>query len=123
MSPQDFGRATEARFLMDAHRDGLIVSRPFADAPSYDCIVDNGKRLFRVQIKGARATVLRNRPTYVLNINRIGRKRVKFDVLAAWLEGESRWVFLPAAVSRRRQIYITPTGRNARRGWEVFRRR
>jgi hypothetical protein len=118
----DFGRATEARFTLDAFLHGLLVSRPEADNPGYDRIVDNGKRLFRVQVKGATRNPYGNK-NYVVNINRAGRKLPNFDEVAVWLDGESRWVFLPSRVRRLMQVQIAPSGKHTRRGWEVLTRR
>ncbi len=121
MTSGDFGRATEARFTLDASLHGFLVSRPEGDAPGYDRIVDNGKRLFRVQVKGVTRSPY-GKSGYAVNINRHGRKRPIFDEVAVWLDGESRWVFLPARVRNMKMVRIFPSGRHARRGWEVFAR-
>lgn len=118
----DFGRATEARFTLDASLHGLLVSRPEGDAPGYDRIVDNGKRLFRVQVKGVTRS-LYGKKSYSVNINRHGRKPPTFDEVAVWLDGEARWVFLPARVRRMKMVRIAPSGKHSRRGWDVFARR
>jgi hypothetical protein len=127
MTPQDFGRATEARFLFDAQRRGLLVSRPFDTAPGYDAIVDTGSRLFRVQIKGARSAqgadaARRSRfPVYRINVNRRDRRQPNFDVIAVWLDEDARWIFLPRSIRSKRAVYIFTYGHYGRRGWEIFR--
>lgn len=55
MTIADFGRATEARFVFAAMQRGLLAFSPPSSLPSYDVIVDNGLRLFKVQVKGANA--------------------------------------------------------------------
>jgi hypothetical protein len=123
MNRQDLGRATEARFLVDAHRNGFIVSRPFDSVPSYDAILDNGRRLYRVQIKGARSEYRTQKGTsYRINTNRHGVRGPRFDVCAVWLESDGKWVFLPSHVSRRKMVRVTPNGKHSHRGWEIFRR-
>jgi hypothetical protein len=121
MNRQDFGRATEARFLLDGHRNGYIVSRPFDSVPGYDAILDNGKRLFRVQVKGARVSTARS--VYRINTNRHRCRGPKFDYVAVWLDNDSRWIFLPGSVRSKHMVTITAHGKHSHRSWEVFRRR
>ena len=104
---------------------GLCVSRPFDSLPFYDAIVDNGSRLFRVQIKGARPTTRSKKSgatQYRVNTNRNGVRRMKFDVAAVWLAADGRWVFLPGRLAKKKLVNLTPNGRYSRRGWEVFSR-
>lgn len=113
------GRATEARFLADAQARGLLVSRPFTEAPGYDAVVDNGRRLIRVQIKGCTPNqdgVCR------INVNRnFGRSPAPhFDVLAVWMTTVGRWFFLPKKVRHTRKVNLRADGCYARRGWEAL---
>lgn len=126
MTGNDFGRATEARFLVDAHIHGLLVSRPFAELAGYDCVVDTGSRLFRVQIKGARPFRRRLRsgnfrsPQHSFTF----KESRSFDIFAGWIDGEGSWLFLPATRCRSRQILVA-TSSPCRRGiddWDIFRR-
>ncbi len=126
MTRADLGRAAEARFLLDAHERGLLVSRPFDSLPSYDCIVDNGSRLFRVQVKGSRPSISLSRSgtnVYRINVDRDRTRRIRFDVAAVWLSADARWVFLPSKVARKCAVNLRANGRYSRRGWEVFSRR
>ena len=114
-----FGRSTQARFLLDAHLHGLEVSIPFDSLPGYDMVVDNGRRLWRVQVKGA---TIGCGGDYVINIRRHGRKSLpNFDVVAVWMTREGRWAFLPRWVRKRIMMRLTATGKFSRRGWEIFR--
>lgn len=47
---QEKGNASEIEFIFKAIRKGLRVSRPMF-VEKYDCIVDNGKNVYKVQIK------------------------------------------------------------------------
>lgn len=63
------GDVAEARFLHEALKRGYSVSDPFGDDDPYDFIIDNGKKLFKIQVKStttsrkdAFKTGLRNPP-------------------------------------------------------------
>jgi hypothetical protein len=119
----EFGRATEARFLHDALQRGLRVCCPFASGPGYDVVVDNGRQLLKVQVKGANPAYTKGsaRPTYRVALWSHGRPgRPKFDRCAVYLAGENRWVFFDATVARRRTFLITVGGKHDRTGWEIF---
>lgn len=117
----DFGRATEARFLLDAHRHGLIVSRPFDSARGYDAVVDNGRRLFRVQIKGAHLSDDSDGgASYHISSNPYRSRRIKFDIMAVWLDDHTRWLFLPSEYRRRTTVKLSPYGKHSHRNWDVF---
>lgn len=47
------GDVGEAAFLLEALSRGFVVSKPFGSAVGYDFILDNGKSLFKVQVKAA----------------------------------------------------------------------
>lgn len=119
MTTSQYGRTTQARFLLDAHLHGLDVSIPFDSLPGYDVIVDNGRKLWRVQVKGS--TIGRD-GRYSINIRKPGRARLPhFDVCAVWLARENRWVFLPRSIRTRVMIRLTPFGKFGGIGWEIFR--
>lgn len=129
LSRIEFGRAIEARFAFEALRRGLIISQPSGNNPSYDVVVDNGKRLFKVQVKGVHAVTGKE---FGFGHNRLyrallwgtGRKRPpRFDVCAVYLADEDQWVFFGARYRLRRCLVITTEGKNMRVGWEIFRPR
>ena len=45
------GCLAEYKFFVTCMELGLQVSKPILDASVYDCIIDNGKRLIKVQVK------------------------------------------------------------------------
>jgi hypothetical protein len=121
VTPAELGRSTEARFILDALERGLLVSRPFADAPGYDVVVDSGKRITRVQVKGARPGRCGR---YYVNLNRHGRRRRGYDVVAIWLVRDARWIFIPARAVRNgvNMLGVTTNGKHSHRSWDIFRR-
>jgi len=112
-----FGRATEARFIADASSRGLIVSRPFTEAPGYDAVIDNGRRLIRVQIKGCTPNC---QGVCTININRHRRAVPKYDILVVWVTSIGRWLFIPGATRRRQFLHLRVGGKWSRAGWETF---
>lgn len=54
LSPKERGELTEAVVLAKLIEFGYSVSMPFGDSRRYDMIVDDGRRLYRVQVKTAR---------------------------------------------------------------------
>lgn len=119
MTRAHFGRATQARFILDAHLHGLLVSIPFDSLPGYDVIVDNRKRLWRVQVKGS--TVGRD-GRYSINIRNVRQtnRLPSFDICAVWMARENRWAFLPRSVRRRVMVRLTANGKFSHKGWEIF---
>lgn len=123
MTPQEFGRATEARFMHEALRHGLLVSKPFDSVPSYDMVVDNGHRLFKVQVKGITAyrPTPGRRPRYYVPLWRGSRSVTpRFDVCAIYLRNDDRWVFRDHTVATLRSLAITENGKHDGTGWEIF---
>ena len=47
------GTILELEFAAECVRRGAIVSQPFGDNAHYDSLVDNGTRIYRVQVKAA----------------------------------------------------------------------
>jgi hypothetical protein len=133
MTNAEFGRATEARFVMDALSRGLLVSRPTPDAPGYDAVVDCRGSLKRVQVKGSRPSrgkpSGRSRRVYRVNVGRrrrsgkINRRHKRYDVLAVWLNRDNSWLFIPRRrVKGNGLMNLTIGGSNLRRldNWNLF---
>lgn len=130
MTFAELGRATEARFIMDASQRGLYPARPFSDLPGYDVIVDTPtKKLLRVQVRGARPSRTfskRGSRGYRVNLTRKGRASASnWDVLAVHLEDENQWVFFLWNTIKRKPgtlLSLSRTGKNIAKakGWEIF---
>lgn len=55
LSPKAVGELSEVEVICALHRAGLgVLTPPFSDNLRYDCIVDDGERLSRVQVKTGR---------------------------------------------------------------------
>ena len=55
LSPKAVGELSEVEVICALHRSGLgVLTPPFSDNLRYDCIVDDGERLSRVQVKTGR---------------------------------------------------------------------
>ena len=119
LNHQQFGRAAQARFLLDAHEKGMDVCIPFDSLPGFDYVVDTGKKLLRVQVKGVR--VSRRRDYYTVNFRRRRTDSIpKFDICAVWMADVQRWTFLPPSLARKRIVRLTADGKHSRAGWELF---
>ena len=54
-SPKAVGELSEVEVICALHRAGLgVLTPPFSDNLRYDCVVDDGERLSRVQVKTGR---------------------------------------------------------------------
>ena len=54
MTPQDFGTYVEYLLAIKCIEEGYAVSFPLQTHSAYDCIIDTGERIVKVQIKGTR---------------------------------------------------------------------
>jgi hypothetical protein len=112
-SPKLQGETAESAFLHRAVSLGLVVSKPWGDSAPYDFIVDNGRSLFRVQVK----SVLRpQREDGAYEINAGMGRHVKaaytrrhIDVLAACILPEDIWYLIPVeAFTPLKTIRLSP---------------
>src|SRR5579859_7112877 len=90
------GEMAEAAFLARAASLGLLVSKPWGESSRYDLIVDNGKRLLRVQVKSAH----RAGPYGGYTIQAHGNTRKVYDaseidLLAAYVVPVDAWYLVP----------------------------
>jgi hypothetical protein len=87
--------------------------KPHGDSAPYDVVVDNGRRLLRVQVK---SVAKRHRDSYEINAGR-GRfiKRAytcaEIDFLAAWIVPDDTWFIIPVAALRcRKTLRLSRSG-------------
>ncbi len=113
------GELGEIAFMHRAATLGLRVSQPFGDSDRYDMIVDNGERLWRMQIKTT--SNLRGRRSYLVNCGRRVKKpgqkstvavpytAAEIDFLAIYIIPEEAWYIMPVqALAGRVSMGITP---------------
>ena len=80
------GERSEAAFLHKASSLGFGVAKPWGDSERYDFILDNGRRLLRVQIKATdslRAHAYETRATYTIGKGRAVYSPKDIDFLVA----------------------------------------
>ena len=115
----------ELAFIYRAASLGLITMKPHGDSAPYDVVVDNGRRLLRVQVKSVSQ---RHRDSYEVNAGR-GRfiKRAytsaEIDFLAAWIVPEDIWFIIPVrALARRKTLRLSRNGHfpRYREAWHLL---
>ncbi len=117
------GETAELRFWWAATERGLIVSRPHGDSARYDFIVDNGRRLFRIQVK---STSCRSKQGYLfqtVRAHRLAYTRSDLDFFACYLVPFDIWYIVPIGVAEGiTGVWVHPQSRWRRgRHFERFR--
>lgn len=95
------GERSEAAFLNRAASLGFGVAKPWGDSLRYDFILDNGSRLWRVQVKcteSIRARAYETRATYTTGKGRAVYTRADVDFLAAHIVPLDIWYIIPVEV-------------------------
>ena len=96
-----FGELTEIEFLLKATKLGLIVSQPFGDNRKYDFLVDNGKTIKRIQVKGTNTVNASGGPeTYAIGVGYGSSKKVAYtsdeiDFYAVYIHPHKTWYIFP----------------------------
>jgi hypothetical protein len=95
------GERSEAAFLNRAAGLGFGVAKPWGDSLRYDFILDNGERLWRVQVKCTeclRARAYETRATYTVGKKRAVYTRKDVDFIAAHIVPLDLWYIVPVEV-------------------------
>jgi hypothetical protein len=95
------GERSEANFLNRAASLGFGVAKPWGDSLRYDFVLDNGERLWRVQVKCTeclRAQAYETRATYTTGKGRAVYTRADVDFIAAHIVPLDIWYILPVEV-------------------------
>jgi hypothetical protein len=113
------------KFQVAAAEHGLVGAKPWVNFLPYDAIVDNGKRLFRVQVKsvGVKAMCTYGRG-YSVTLRRHSGKaysRADVDFIAALVVPRDVWYIIPVdALEGRDCIYLYPDQRHSRGKFERY---
>ena len=104
------GEQAEVAFLWKATRRGFSIAKPYGDSDPYDFILDNGRRLLRVQVK---TSAYRNGSKYSVSLRWSSPThcypKCKVDFFLIWIEPCDAWYVVPAdAVSGRQRIVVYP---------------
>jgi len=120
------GELSEAAFLLKAETLGLHIAKPWGDSERYDFILDNGRRLWRVQLKSTE--VLRARgydvqPTYsIYGIGKIAYTAADIDILAVHIPPLDAWYVIPVeAFTPKKSLRLYPDIPSKRPRWEQYR--
>lgn len=96
------GEIAEGAFLLECLKKGFTISKPYGDSSKYDFIIDNGKKLFRVQVKsvGTKDTGKyqnRYRCNASFGNHKAENKYTKneIDVFACYILPLNLWYFVP----------------------------
>lgn len=117
------GEMAEAAFVAKAASLGLCVSKPWGESSRYDLIVDNGRRLMRVQVKSAHRAGEYGGYTFHAhgNTTRVYRAS-EIDVLVAYVVPENAWYLFPVEEFRKyKSMKLFPVSRRRRSKFEKFR--
>lgn len=117
------GEMAEAAFVAKAASLGLCVSKPWGESSRYDLIVDNGRRLMRVQVKSAHRAGEYGGYTFHAhgNTTRVYRAS-EIDVLVAYVVPENAWYLFPVEEFRdHKSMKLFPASRRRRSKFERFR--
>jgi hypothetical protein len=125
-NPSRTGEVAEAAFLHKVTRLGFGVATPWGNSERYDFILDNGRRLWRIQLKCTE--VVRARSYDVQPIYRVYGKGKQvytaddIDVLVAHITPLDVWYVLPVeSFSPCKSLRFYPTGGCKRPRFEHFR--
>jgi hypothetical protein len=120
------GELSEAAFVLKASMMGFLVAKPWGDSELYDFILDNGDRMWRVQLKCTEAVSARGyavQPIHFLP----GKRKVSYtaddiDVLVAHIVPADAWYVLPIeAVGKSKSLRFYPDIPCKRARWEEYR--
>lgn len=89
------GEEAEISFILQAVKKGLKISRPMM-TERYDLIVDNGKKLLRIQVKSTEKLKV-TRPQYEVPLRASGKKykENEVDFFAIFIRPTNTWYLLP----------------------------
>ncbi len=108
--------------MYQAAERGLTVSKPFGDSAPYDVIVDNGKRLLRVQV---RCTHVPNSRCFRVSTRLHGDSRSftpdDIDFLVAWVVPYNAWYIVPARALPTNELKLFPHVPNSTSRTERYR--
>jgi hypothetical protein len=113
----------EAAFVAKAASLGLCVSKPWGESSRYDLIVDNGRRLLRVQVKSAHRAGEYGGYTFHAhgNTSRVyGASEI--DLLVAYVVPVNAWYLFRVEEFRKyKSMKLFPVSKRRRSKFEKFR--
>lgn len=127
------GTLYESMFSTEALLRGLDVSNTVGDYSPYDCIIDNGKKLIRIQVKGTKCQQTSGYKITVAKGNSRNQKTLRdtdsFDYLAAVVmhRADAHWYIIPELEIGRVmsiKLFVNPTSKGKyekyKHGWDLI---
>lgn len=113
-----FGEMCEMEFIVRAMRLGLKVSRPLTET-KYDVVIDNGKNLLRIQVKGTRSINNKGAMSYgvMTSYGAYGKKlydKTHMDFFAIFVEPENIWFIVPVDEINYSKITLSPHAKKSK---------
>lgn len=111
-TPYSLGDRAECAFMNQLLAHGFTVSRPYSAASPYDVIVDNGRRLWRVQVRSVSRPFARRGYFRISAFRRLGtrgKQRITSrhaDFLAALVVPCGTWYIIPIAATARQSSFL-----------------
>jgi hypothetical protein len=108
------GCLAEYLFATECMKRNYQVSMPLMDSSLYDCIVDTGKQLLRIQIKSSAKIPENDRHSNVhipLQNNKRNYTKEKIDYFAVWSDFFNGW-FVFKNTGDMQSIRVSITGKN-----------
>lgn len=130
---KQYGSLYEAMFIVEALKRNLHVCDPRGDYLPYDFVVDNGKRLLKIQVKGTKTASESGFKVTTAKGNSTGKKtphdKGAYDFLVAVVltDGNTHWYIIPESEVRNQmavKFYINPTSTGKfekyKHGWDLI---
>ena len=125
------GEISESVFLSKALQFGVSVSCPWGDCQSYDFIVDNFSKLYKVQVKTATKDHRKNN-VYRVKCSKGSKVKVKYsnkevDILACYIVDTGDLYLIPIEFIKSMSVGLYPGVINSvgqyekfKNNWDVF---
>lgn len=111
-----FGELCEMEFCLRAMRLGLRISRPITES-KYDVVVDNGKKLLRIQVKATRPVIRRNGYGVMVSYGKDSKKIYDIshiDFFAIFIEPVDVWFIVPVDFINCSKITFSPGSKKSK---------
>jgi hypothetical protein len=122
--PKRRGEAAELAFMNKAIAEGFAIAKPWGDSERYDFILDNGRRLWRIQV---RSTEYEWRSGFKIHADiRVKGRMVPLtsndvDIIAAYIVPRSIWYIVPIEEATLKALWFNPERSTRGTRWEHFR--
>jgi hypothetical protein len=120
--PKRRGEEGELAFMRRAIAEGFAVAKPWGDSERYDFILDNGTRLWRVQVRSTAYETHRGFAVHSYVTRKMLRLTAKeVDVIVAYLVPKDLWYIVPIEACTGKSIWFCPSGSRKGSRFEKFR--